>query len=302
MRLPSQNADGNGSVPAIPEEQGEFPMLDDLALPESATTEASRPSLTRIDTDAANGELTPRMAARKTPKLGPLSTPGTARATPLASAVTSPVSGMASPVTSRRPELKSRNSKKRGSVSHALVSPALRPRISPSIRPLVPEGATSTEDQHTQFLASRSNYQNLIDNTHLPGVSYPADLPTQLTSKRTSHKIAEQGRRQRINTALTEMNKLLPKESPVIGAKNDDYDDDEDDDDFKKGGGGKGGGNSKAATVEAAIRYIHSLKKDDAEKAEALSKAAKDMEELKKKLAALEKKCGSEAKAEGTNE
>jgi hypothetical protein len=154
-----------------------------------------------------------------------------------------------------------------------------------------------TEDQHTLFLASRSNYQNLIEGTSLPGVSYPSDLPTQLTSKRTSHKIAEQGRRQRINFALTEMNKLLPKESPVIGAKNgsgtNDDDDDDDDDDFKKGGGGKGGGNSKAATVEAAIRYIHVLQAKEAKVKEEKDKVARENEQLRKRLEELEKKCAS---------
>jgi hypothetical protein len=279
-------------------------MLDELALPEAASAESGRPNLAPIDTAAANGDLTPRMSARKTPKFGPLSTPGTAQATPLASAVTSPTNGIASPSMSRRPELKSRTSKKRGSVSQALVSPALRPRISPSIRPLVPEGAAATDDAHTQFLTTRSNYQNLIEGKHIPGIHYPSDLPTQLTSKRTSHKIAEQGRRQRINTALTEMNKLLPKESPVIGAKNgsgtNDEDDDEDDEDFKKGGG-KGGGNSKAATVEAAIRYIQALQAKAAKEKEEMSTVAKENEVLRKKLAALEKKCSGLANGDASS-
>ena len=99
------------------------------------------------------------------------------------------------------------------------------------------------------LLASKSNYQNLIEGTHLPGVTYPEALSENLTSKRTSHKIAEQGRRNRINTALHEIASLLPQ--------------------------GRGGtdseasaaavspptpqANSKATTVEAAIDYIKSL-------------------------------------------
>lgn len=39
---------------------------------------------------------------------------------------------------------------------------------------------------------------------------YPEALSKNLNSKRTSHKIAEQGRRNRINTALQEMQSLLP--------------------------------------------------------------------------------------------
>ena len=55
-------------------------------------------------------------------------------------------------------------------------------------------------DASALYLASKSNYQNILEGTHLPGVSYPETLAENLSSKRTSHKIAEQGRRNRINT------------------------------------------------------------------------------------------------------
>lgn len=109
------------------------------------------------------------------------------------------------------------------------------------------------------LLASKSNYQNILEGNHLPGVSYPETLSTNLTSKRTSHKIAEQGRRNRINTALQEIAALLPPQTPT----------------------GKGPGvpdspaplvmtagspaqqsNSKASTVELAIDYIKSLQSE----------------------------------------
>lgn len=64
------------------------------------------------------------------------------------------------------------------------------------------------------LLASKSNYQNLLEGNRLPGVNYPDSLSTGLTSKRTSHKVAEQGRRNRINEALKEMQALIPKSSP----------------------------------------------------------------------------------------
>lgn len=110
------------------------------------------------------------------------------------------------------------------------------------------------------LLASKSNYQNILEGTHLPGVSYPETLSTNLTSKRTSHKIAEQGRRNRINTALQEIASLLP---PFALQAN--------------GQGGLSGqvspnmmmsgtaaqqSNSKAATVESAIEYIKSLQQE----------------------------------------
>lgn len=105
------------------------------------------------------------------------------------------------------------------------------------------------------LLASKSNYQNILEGTHLPGVSYPEALSTNLTSKRTSHKIAEQGRRNRINTALQEIASLLPLPTPTNGSSN------------QSGGSANivmtgtaaQQSNSKASTVEMAIEYIKSL-------------------------------------------
>lgn len=92
------------------------------------------------------------------------------------------------------------------------------------------------------LLASKSNYQNILDGTHLPGVTYPEALSENLTSKRTSHKIAEQGRRNRINTALQEIAALLPQGPTPIGD-----------------GSIAAQSSSKASTVEQAIDYIKLL-------------------------------------------
>lgn len=123
------------------------------------------------------------------------------------------------------------------------------------------------------LLASKSNYQNILEGTHLPGVSYPETLSTNLTSKRTSHKIAEQGRRNRINTALQEIASLLPPSAPQVngqggvnGATNAN---------MMMNGTAAQQSNSKASTVEMAIEYIKSLQKDLGEvqgKIEALEK------------------------------
>jgi len=177
-------------------------VMEELNLPEPA--DSSRPVLGRIDTSAMDDCDTPRMTARKTPKLGPLSTPGSSalsganksRGAPITSAVTSPTSATMSPVTRKSESRGGRGSKKRASMSssNALVSPALRPKISPSIRPMIPvtsDGNVAMDEaMQTHFLTQRSNYQNLIEGTHVPGVSYPSELSTNLTSKRTSHKIA----------------------------------------------------------------------------------------------------------------
>ena len=136
--------------------------LDDLALPEAATRQnPRRPPLTQINTQispSAVDDHTPRLSARKTPKLGPLSTPSSARPP---SALASP-SAVGSPMTASTPAgfLKDkkdakdgRGKKKRGSVSansSKLVSPALVPKISPSIKPLLPEG--SKDNPWTPFI------------------------------------------------------------------------------------------------------------------------------------------------------
>ena len=141
------------------------------------------------------------------------------------------------------------------------------------------------------LLASKSNYQNILEGTHLPGVSYPEALSTNLTSKRTSHKIAEQGRRNRINTALQEIASLLPPPTPPNQGMNDVV--------GKDGGSNSGspGGtsiivtgaatqqsNSKASTVELAIEYIKSLQAE--------------LRDVKGKLDVAEKELGKKENAD----
>jgi len=160
-----------------------------------------------------------------------------------------------------------RGSKKRSSTSSVHVSPALRPKISPNIKPLLPGGPTA-EDQASRLLASKSNYQNILEGNTVPGVSYPSELSTNLTSKRTSHKIAEQGRRNRINSALQEIATLLPG-LPPKESKGSEGEDKKD----------KNGNvpNSKASTVELAIQYIKQLKQE-------VAAANKRAEEAESKL------------------
>lgn len=107
------------------------------------------------------------------------------------------------------------------------------------------------------YLASKSNYQNIIDGTHLPGVSYPDTLAENLSSKRTSHKIAEQGRRNRINLALKEIEGLLPPAITAAGARKEKNIAKEDGGESDKPSAAAGA--SKASTVEMAIVYIRSL-------------------------------------------
>lgn len=152
------------------------------------------------------------------------------------------------------------------------MSPALLPRISPNIKPLLPGGST-VEDTASWLLASKSNYQNILEGNLVPGVSYPSELSTNLTSKRTSHKIAEQGRRNRINSALQEIATLLPKgvlaEGKDSGGESSDKKD------------AKGGSNpsSKASTVEMAIEYIKQLQQEVVDANKRAEKAEKKLQE-----------------------
>lgn len=208
-------------------------------------------------------------------------------------------------------------SKKRSSVVSTQASPALRPRISPNIKPLLPASgplSAAAEDTASRLLMTKSNYQNIIEGNAVPGVSYPSELSTNLTQKRTNHKIAEQGRRNRINSALQEIATLLPPSviagaSSSGGGKGGEGGDNGDnmaggattDDGAYSGEAGKqqqrppAGGdnkstgkkaastqahqtpNSKASTVELAIEYIKQLKKEVAE-------ATRRAEEAERKL------------------
>ncbi|KAF2160489.1 hypothetical protein M409DRAFT_70450 [Zasmidium cellare ATCC 36951] len=296
--LLSMRGDQRGANQRHEQQQGDVDNdqmeFEELQLPAAAADDsASRPPLPQINTQiqqSNSNDDTPRLAARKTPKLGPSSTPSSARPS---SSMASP-SVMGSPMTASTPGalLKDRKqdpkggkpNKKRGSMSgtgSALVSPALRPRISPSIKPLLPEGASLHSPTHALLLASKSNYQNLLEGNHLPGVNYPDSLSTGLTSKRTSHKVAEQGRRNRINEALKEMQALLPKtatkkESNSDGSPEAMIDGDKE----SKEDAQVKSNSSKAATVESANEYIRKLQKENA----LLLMIKKEHEEMKKKL------------------
>ena len=106
------------------------------------------------------------------------------------------------------------------------------------------------------YLASKSNYQNILEGTHLPGVSYPEALAENLSSKRTSHKIAEQGRRNRINTALKEIESLLPQNILTASKKERTSSNDHESPDKPTTAAQS---TSKASTVEMAAIYIKEL-------------------------------------------
>ena len=274
----------------------EIPPLDDLSLPAPAST-------TPNDAD----DITPRIPARKTPKLGPLSTPGgpaalSAMPSPTLSALASPTSpGVPLTGNSSRKDTPLRTSrsstavptKKRSSTGTApnstLVSPALRPRLSPHLQPSGTgnHSGTGSGGGAAALLASRSNYQNLVEGTTLPGISYPSSLSTNLTSKRASHKLAEQGRRDRINSALQELQAMLPASlsvsSPTTPTATAATAKDRD----GAAASINNPQNSKATKVESAITYIKLLQQQCADQARLLDDRDRELAAVRAELAML---------------
>jgi hypothetical protein len=138
------------------------------------------------------------------------------------------------------------------------------------------------EEAASQLLASKSNYQRILEGSTLPGVSFPSELSANLTSKRTSHKIAEQGRRNRINSALQEIASLLPQRQQAPPTKDSSGGEDGGDAGSEGKKEGKGVPISKASTVEMAIEYIKQLQRE-------VAAANKRAEEAERKLEAVAK-------------
>ncbi|PGH02029.1 hypothetical protein AJ80_08923 [Polytolypa hystricis UAMH7299] len=248
---PQPRFSGSGSIiiNEMPDE-----VMEDILLPEAANT---APANFTNGTVVPSGEQTPTLSANRTPTLKP--SRGSSDRMATSSVGPSPVIGtMASPSgalgASKRSESKigGRVSKKRQSVGSAQMSPALRPKISPSIQPLVRTDGISPETS-ALYLASKSNYQHILEGTLLPGVTYPENLAENLSSKRTNHKLAEQGRRNRINSALKEIEGLLPPALCKIHEK------EISGDASKPEKPNSNQSISKASTVEMAIIYIKSL-------------------------------------------
>lgn len=251
FRISPKSKSADGSNP----EQSGSEHIESFELPESINF--SKPELPSLDTQLPVQSLA-EVGTAKGSNFQPLPSPIFPKPTQTGSASQSPqiTPKSSTPNIRKTPLIAPRGPKKRASISS--ISPALRPKISPNIKPLLPgTPGMSAEDSASRLLTSKSNYQNILEGNTVPGVSYPSELSTNLTSKRTSHKIAEQGRRNRINSALQEIATLLPK-----GAGKDSSEGD-----CEGGAGDKkdkqsNSQNSKASTVEQAIEYIKQLQQE----------------------------------------
>jgi hypothetical protein len=274
MRMPSNQSLSTKHAEQVVSLRTNDEPMEDIMLPAAASNAPPALNTAVIDNSRAadSNESTPTLPA-KSAKLTAGGTPRNA----LGRTASQELFAKPGKVESRG----GRGNKKRQSISSAAISPALRPKISPSISPLVPATGPGmshvSPDASALFLASKSNYQNILEGTHLPGVSYPEALAENLTSKRTSHKIAEQGRRNRINLALKEIEGLIPPSISGAHSKKERASSQENDEAEAKSAATQSG--SKASTVEMAIVYIKSLQSE-------LAEAKGKLEAAEKRLAA----------------
>ncbi|OAA73253.1 phosphorus acquisition-controlling protein [Cordyceps fumosorosea ARSEF 2679] len=273
MKLPSSKGKKPQST-----QQGDTATehIESLELPESVSNRPLAPINTQISSQFPGNDQP--VSARST-GFHPSPSPNLRPVGGTLSASASPSLGprSAGPSARKTPQLLSRNSRKR-STGSVHVSPALLPRISPNIKPLIPGTPGMSAEDTSRLLMSKSNYQNILEGNTVPGVSYPTELSTNLTSKRTSHKIAEQGRRNRINSALQVMASLLPDQG------NPTSEDGEEKKDGKPGGSSNSNNtpSSKASVVENAIVHMKNLQKENGD-------LKKELEELRNKLEAMQK-------------
>jgi len=175
----------------------------------------------------------PRVPIALSPKV--MAAPGSTSTTPLIKAKVLSTSASTSASISS-------TSGRHGSRSTFTHSPSLRPKISPLLAPNNEpkqnhhHHRSSSSSDLSALLASKSNYQNIMEGNHSQlGLSYPEQLSAEITSKRTSHKLAEQGRRNRINSALSDLGNVLGEGFQA---------------------------SSKASIVEMSIMYIKALQEE----------------------------------------
>ncbi|KAG0276497.1 hypothetical protein BGZ96_003256 [Linnemannia gamsii] len=172
------------------------------------TSAASAPSSTastsaqkRGTKRQANGDVAigSGILAPSTPRQVPL-TPG--------SSMISPMPPPANGFSLISPALKPTLMNHRGSTS-MMVSPRMQPLlVSPSLKPWLP-GVSPSEAMAR--LASKSNYQNILDGDHTAlGLSYNTDLHSGIELRRTSHKAAEQKRRDSLKNCFDDLRHMIP--------------------------------------------------------------------------------------------
>lgn len=104
----------------------------------------------------------------------------------------------------------------------ATSSPALGPhefrqKTSPDLRPILPGGMSP---QVGAMLASKSNYQHIVDGTYDQlNITYPEGMTQGLEVRRTSHKAAEQKRRDHLKECFEQLRMILPDRPDAAASK-----------------------------------------------------------------------------------
>lgn len=96
---------------------------------------------------------------------------------------------------------------------HRTVSPRLQPNVSPGLKPWLPGVPTCAvpSSEVMARLTSKSNYQNILDGDHTAlGLSYNTDLHSGIEQRRTSHKAAEQKRRDSLKHCFEDLRHMIP--------------------------------------------------------------------------------------------
>ncbi|KAK9766772.1 hypothetical protein K7432_003910 [Basidiobolus ranarum] len=94
-------------------------------------------------------------------------------------------------------------------LSSTFKSPSLKPMISPNLKPLLPGGGTNDV---AMKLATKSNYQNILEgNTTSLGLKYNTDIHSGIELRRTSHKAAEQKRRDSLKQCFENLRSVIPE-------------------------------------------------------------------------------------------
>lgn len=135
-------------------------------------------------------------AATKSGKAGGSST----TATPASPYI---VSGGAAPTTSASstPKISPSGSNTRNAGRSSIISPGLKP--------ILPGGLASADA--VAHLSLKSNYQNILEGRGKDlGIGFPAESHTGVAVKKTSHKAAEQKRRDSLKSGFDDLRILLP--------------------------------------------------------------------------------------------
>lgn len=127
LRTPTAHRDS----PAL-----ESDLMEDITLPEPATTKNKRPRPMRVST------LDDQAVQARSSRPGPTSVPVSPGATLLPSPSIQSLNSPAASMLPTRSDLKTNGKRGNKRTSSMHVSPALRPRISPSIQPLLPDGGS----------------------------------------------------------------------------------------------------------------------------------------------------------------